>query len=336
MNMSCDRCGDFPGASFCPYCGERLDDGGRHGRGTDIVTAVAYISIILSMVTLVSELFGMWSGTASTFEWLVDYRSGILFLVPNLVVVGYLEGLSLQLWWLALVGAITASAILMIIGSRDVFKKESYHNGAVEGTSLFWVSVCFSGSIVITLALNAVMTSMGSGIQVPDTLPSGSSPASLFEYADAAVWEEVVSRMVYMGIPMTLAALYVKKDGWWKCLFGGFGMSRLAVVLIIISALVFAFAHMGSWGFSKVIPVFLSGILFGYLFVRFGVHACIMMHFLTDYMVVFTEVNMTVSALTMLGLMLVGLVSVLYLLRHLYRNRGFWKEIPTLIRHDGD
>lgn len=332
--MTCERCSEYPGATFCPYCGEKLDGPAPPKKSTDVLTLIVSPVMLLSIILLAVELVGMWGGIGTTLEWLADESNGIMLLLPHAVIVGTLSGIPLQCYWLGLVGAITASAVLMIIRSKKAFVKESYTDGSITDTPLFWTTACFAASIIITLGLNAIMTQLGSGITTPEGLPSGSEPISLFSYAEAAVWEEVISRVMYIGIPMTVAAYLMKKTGWWKCLLGGFGMSRFAVVLIVISALVFAFAHMGSWGFAKVIPVFFGGILFGYLFVRFGVYAGIMMHFLTDYLIVANASATFLSSLLLLGLMVMGFISLVHILYRLYLNRNFWNELPNVIEKD--
>lgn len=332
--MTCERCNEFPGASFCPYCGDRLDGNVPPKKSTDVLLLITSLTMVLSIILLATELVSMWSGIGITFDWLEEQKKGIMLLLPTIVVVTSLSGLSLQCYWLALVGAITASAVLLLIRSKKAFIIDSYKDGGVAHTPLFWTTICFAASVIITLGLNAIMTLMGSGITTPGDLPSGNNPEAMFLFAEAAVWEEVVSRVMYIGLPMLVAALLLKKEKCWRYLLGGFEMSRLAVVLIMISALVFAFAHMDSWGFSKVIPVFLGGVLFGYLFVRFGVYAGIIMHFLTDYLVVASTTAPILSSVIMLGLMVLGFVSLMYILYRLYLNRNFWNEIPNIFPDD--
>jgi hypothetical protein len=102
--------------------------------------------------------------------------------------------------------------------------------------------------------------------------------------ADASVWEEVVARVMFIGIPL----LFLNPSKKWnldrfKILLGGkgkFGISE--VVLILISSSFFGLAHIG-WGPWKVLPTFVTGALFGYLYIKVGLHAAIAMHFLFDY-----------------------------------------------------
>ncbi len=102
--------------------------------------------------------------------------------------------------------------------------------------------------------------------------------------ADASVWEEVVTRVMFIGLPL----LFLHPSRKWnldrfKVLLGGQGkFGRAEVILILVSSSFFGLAHLG-WGPWKVIPTFVSGALFGYLYIKIGLHASIAMHFLFDY-----------------------------------------------------
>jgi hypothetical protein len=106
----------------------------------------------------------------------------------------------------------------------------------------------------------------------------------MFLLADASVWEEISGRVVLIGIPLLIIRSISGKRGvQWKQLVGGTAhFGRTEVVLILISATLFGLAHLG-WGPWKVIPTFVHGLMFGYLFVKVGLHASIVMHFLFDY-----------------------------------------------------
>jgi hypothetical protein len=62
------------------------------------------------------------------------------------------------------------------------------------------------------------------GVSTPDL---GSNTEQMFSLANAAVWEEIITRVLYIGLPMAVISLIAtKKLDSLKCLFGGFGMSR--------------------------------------------------------------------------------------------------------------
>ncbi|MBN1389522.1 MAG: CPBP family intramembrane metalloprotease [Candidatus Thermoplasmatota archaeon] len=112
----------------------------------------------------------------------------------------------------------------------------------------------------------------------------------MFLLADASVWEEVSGRLIIIGIPMLIYHSIMGRRGiQWKQLIGGTGNFGYGEVLfILLSATLFGLAHLG-WGPWKVVPTFVHGLIYGYLFVKVGLHASIAMHFLFDYSDIFWE-----------------------------------------------
>ncbi len=110
--------------------------------------------------------------------------------------------------------------------------------------------------------------------------------------AEASVFEEVSGRVVLIGLPLVFIKLLSGKkvdDRWWKYLLGGTGeIGRVELLLILFSGSMFGLAHLG-WGPWKVVPTVVHGFMFGYLFVKVGLHASICMHFLFDYTSFLTE-----------------------------------------------
>ncbi|MBP5734261.1 MAG: CPBP family intramembrane metalloprotease, partial [Candidatus Methanomethylophilaceae archaeon] len=110
--------------------------------------------------------------------------------------------------------------------------------------------------------------------------------------------------ILLIGHPVVLIALFYYTEGKssWKYLFGGFGFSRKALILIVFSAFIFGAGHLTNWGWWKFFPTFVFGLIAGYLFCKYGVYATIMLHFLTDYMSAeswfFGTSNATLTALS--------------------------------------
>ncbi len=98
--------------------------------------------------------------------------------------------------------------------------------------------------------------------------------------------EEGIFRVVLIGVPMFLICC-LKHRGSKKDILGGFGMSRAALVLIIISSVLFGAAHLDGWSLMKFPDTFIAGLLFGYVYVQYGAHVTIFMHSAFDMMVSF-------------------------------------------------
>src|SRR6266704_409880 len=78
--------------------------------------------------------------------------------------------------------------------------------------------------------------------------------------------------------------------GAWRYLRGGAvrrDSSKETLVaswaFLIASSAIFGLAHAPGWGWWKVIPAMVAGLGFGYLFLRHGIGAAILAHFVNDY-----------------------------------------------------
>lgn len=276
---------------FCPRCGgETGAQGPRNaGRPADAsaLRLVALFAAPLAAAVLIVECAAMLAGTEMVWNWCADRSMDILGLLPNLVVIASIQGIQLQIAWILIEAAVVASLGYTALRSWRVVR---YGQGSllekVGRSDIYAIGTVYSMTLVLNLAIMLVSSSAGHGIEVPDELTTGFNAESLLSYADAGVWEEVISRVVPMGVPMAVAALAMRRGGAWRFLLGGFGISKLTLALIVVSALMFGFAHAGGWGLSKVAPTFASGLLLGYIYAKVGVHASIAVHFMTDYMAV--------------------------------------------------
>lgn len=325
----CPRCESarLEGSVFCPKCGRHL---AKPPEQKSILSLAATVATALVLILLVMELAYMVVGIPGTWSGAANLEMDILLLIPTLVSVGTLSGIPLQLFWILLVTVILVSAVVVLRDSIPTFIDPRKRTEA-EKTSLHWISVLMCVSLLISMLL-ALMTVADT--EIPE-LPSGMSAEALLSYANAAVWEEVISRMAYIGIPMLVLGVACKKRNSWRYLLGGFGMSRVAMVLIFISALVFGFAHMSGWGLWKVLPTFISGIMMGYLFVRFGVHASITFHFITDYMsVLVTGAAMAITSIIVLVMLVAGLVLLIYIAKKIVDSKDYLESMPGIMPPD--
>jgi membrane protease YdiL (CAAX protease family) len=155
---------------------------------------------------------------------------------------------------------------------------ESRKHSAIFATfGLFFATLFFS--VLIALIANPSA----------DELPAeGTLAESLFSLANASVWEELIVRVLMIGLPMVLVDVVRGKlqPRWHSYILGGkFGVGIPEVSLVLISASIFGIAHFASgWGAWKIIPTTVGGVAFGYLYLRYGLAASIVMHFSTDYL----------------------------------------------------
>jgi hypothetical protein len=106
--------------------------------------------------------------------------------------------------------------------------------------------------------------------------------ALIFGLTTASVYEEIISRILLIGIPLLIIHIIRKrvKKPTWRYIFGGkFEVNRITIFLIILSSVTFGLAHSPGWDYWKVLPTLITGLAMGYLYVTKGVHASIIFHF---------------------------------------------------------
>lgn len=52
--------------------------------------------------------------------------------------------------------------------------------------------------------------------------------------------------------------------------------------MVAVAAFIFSLAHISGWDIVKLPQVFIMGLILGYLFMEFGIYACILAHSILD------------------------------------------------------
>jgi membrane protease YdiL (CAAX protease family) len=266
---------------------------------------------------------------------ILDLLSGLSYyyflLAPLPTKVFVLEG-GAQLMWAAeviIILACVAYAVIKfikaVLPSQGKLKK-----GAVENTAIFWISISLCVMLVISFIVALILLMTGNDQTSPDF---GSKIEQMFLLADAAVWEELVTRVAFIGVPMTIISLIVtKKKESLKCLFGGFGVSGVAVILMIISGAIFGIAHYSGWDGQawKVLTAGIMGFFLGYVFVRFGLYASILLHFINNYLSSFEWMGAEGAfILIFLLLILAGFIALVYIAYRVWTSRKAIDSLPV-------
>ena len=154
----------------------------------------------------------------------------------------------------------------------------------------------------------------GSSPSVPGSLgESVSLESKLYILANASVYEEIATRVILIGIPLYFVARFSgKKDRpWYRYLLGGrMKIGFAAYFFSFFSALLFGLAHFEGWGMWKVLPTFVSGLAFSYIFLKKGVFPAFVFHFLFDYL----GLGRSVLGRSSLGLERFDIISLLLIL----------------------
>ena len=321
------------GMRFCPHCGQPLayDIVPKGEPKPFLKTVVAWTTAVV-MALLAFETLFLVIGAPDVFDWCQYHAMDVLVLIPNLVTACTVSGRTLQLAWVLIFAAAVAAIAMVIWRTYRQISDNSGEPDCIERTDAYGMSRLFAASIALSVISSIVLMSFGSGIDVPDDLPVGSESSAILSFTNAAVWEEVIARVAYIGLPMAvIAAVCGKGRGSFRFLLGGFGISRLSLVLIVVSALVFGFAHESGWGLWKVLPTFISGLVMGYLYVRFGIHVSIAFHFGVDYLAVLMDGPMLMAVSCMaLAFMALGAPCLAEVARRGYASRKRLKNAPNL------
>jgi len=348
MNDECPLCRDYAaaGSSYCGSCGRYLGKdavgsgslGNTDGNTDPTETPRSFLELVLQLLCIfiiiiaVIEVAVMILNIGDVFSFLDGKFTSFIVIVPFPQVIFETRGSTLQAYWILLAAVIVVCVTTAIMKFIKVTKEGGgiLRPGASENTAVFWVCIFLSAMLLIHVIIVLFTEASGTTVQVPDF---GSYLEQMFLFADAAVWEEVIARVLYIGVPFFFISLIAtKKFDSWKCLFGGFGMSKVAVVLIIISGIIFGLAHYPGWEDQawKVLATGIMGMFLGYVFVRFGLYASILMHFINDYLSSFDWIGAGgVSYLITYLLIVIGFFALCYIFVRVFGSKGLIKDLPN-------
>lgn len=344
----CPKCKEYSddGRTFCGACGRRLawgEDPGQFGqgsapnehmpmpsRGLGFVEIILLIACVSLMIIAVLQTIIMLINFSDVYSFLSDKVFSLFLIVPFPYTIFRIQELALQMYWVLIAAIIVVCVIAALyefmVKTRNF--KDIAKPGAAENTAMFWVAVSLCATTLIAEIVVFLTLSAGSDINTPDF---GDRVEQLFEFANAAVWEEVISRLLYIGVPVMIISLLVnRKKESLRCLIGGFDMSKTAIIFIIISSIIFGLAHYPGWGDQvwKVIEITISGLFFGYIFVRFGLYASILLHFINDYLSAFEWVGEGLAGILILLILGAGLFALFYVIKRLWDSRGQVASLP--------
>lgn len=281
---TCDRCRESRarGDIFCRYCGRRLKDDENPLMFIGFIVGMVTVALLISIL-LFEYCVALW-GIPQVLPNISNYGSTLILVTPWIIDIATFDGVLSQIYYILLIIAIT-----LVIGTllykaagpcRDLFNGDTKK---IRETALFEVPVLFASLYICEFVFVLILTAMGVSV---DSLPDRDTWIWMYELLEASVWEEVITRILLIGLPMVIIGLAYKKEGKssWKYLLGGFGFNRTVIILIFISAFIFGAGHLNNWGWWKFFPTFAFGLIAGYLFSKYGVYATIAMHFMTDYM----------------------------------------------------
>ncbi len=250
------------------------------------------------------------------------YHEDIFLITPFYVHLFYIDGVEFQVWHIIILGILFAGFAQAIYGlwkkwlSRPNKITLSLTDPDKADSSLEGVAKLFMASISFSVMYFIFLYFVNVEMNTPpfDEL---STPELVYTLFSASVFEELISRVLLIGVPLVFLGLALKwKQPHKMVLGGGLDITPATMVLITISAFIFALAHAGGWDYWKVPQVLIPGFALGWAFVRYGLHASMLIHFSMNCTDVATEIwpdNLALQAV--LGIvMLIWIIAGAYFL----------------------
>ncbi len=310
--LDCPECERYrtAGTAFCGGCGRRfglllayVPDKKSNGP----VFWASLFAMGFVMIFMAVEAATMIFKFADVFVYAAEIDYGLLVLLPSPHVFLRFSGTESQIYWVFLVAAVLLSFAQL---AREMYSK---HVGrgpeddmrGLEDTSAYWLGLLWPSTVVIQLAIMLLLIMWGDA-DLP-SFETSDDQYMMFVLASASVWEELITRLLMIGLPLAVFAFASKKERPARYLLGGFGVGKAAMVLIIMSSAIFGYAHYDGWGMIKILPSFMFGLAAGYLYCKYGLYASVLLHFVNDYMQSFLWLGMGAGSMSILVLMLLGL-----------------------------
>ena len=176
-------------------------------------------------------------------------------------------------------------------------------------------------AVTTTFSLVMIIISYLLGMEMSTDMMDGmNNYAVMASMMIAGPEEEFLCRILLIGIPMVVICAAMRYEGCLKYALGGFGMSRAALVLIVISSVIFGLMHLDGWTIMKFPDTFVTGLMFGYVFVQYGVHASIVMHSTFDLLACY---DTFVDGMGTIPMIAIGIMGIILVVRSAMKYRDY-------------
>lgn len=318
----CPECAGWEAkeANYCMACGRRLSPpapprrkGAKH---PGLHKAVTICTIIVAAVAALSLIYDAVHGADILWDIKdLSVRTGLFYptfdgvdCFPRIWIGG------VGIWALFVVDVSVISAFTAYAGYKCLRKRETgADTDELERTGLAAASSILCASLFVSVSYLLITSAFGDRVDI-SWMDTYTDYQMAFNLTNAGLMEEIEFRAAWIGIPMmAIGYIYARDRKSWQYLLGGFGMSRAAFALIIASSIIFGLAHYSGWGWVKVPNAAIAGILFGYLYVEYGLYASVLAHFVNDMLSsVGWMLGSGIEGLVMLSMIVLGLVVVVY------------------------
>ena len=324
----CPGCQEYrdAGYRFCAICGRSLRSQQgvvpafqRKGDGPRIPLILMTFSVLLGVGILIYEAF---AGIVK-IPYLMDAVEGLHFwlfiITPEVTDILELNDTGIRILYIAELIAVLCSIAYLIYSA--VMKALTSKDGiaSIQETGLY-EAICLNG-LLFLFQMAYVMICMANGVDI-DSVEFGDVAESMIALMNASVYEELLCRVMMLGLPIGIICILAKKKDVpaYRYLLGGFGFKGWMWVFVLLSAGFFAAGHLSGWGLWKLIPTFLFGLMTAYLFIKYGLYATISIHFLTDFIMAETWVTGSDMSVTLAMMMFFSALLALGCIPTYYRR----------------
>ncbi len=250
---------------------------------------LTFITSIFFLILFGAALFALGYSVGYLPAYIGEPYFGVPFYIaiPFPIVIFSLYSLSAYIWYLLLAIIVVSGTIAFLYFDIFPYYKNFIKKPFAYRENGFQHMVeLFSLSIFMSILIYSLASLIGGN---PQVLPIKKMPlyAQMLELLHAAVYEELITRVLFLGIPVFLVYRLSGKNVSPFKIFGGFdNIGGIEVAFIILSAAIFGIAHTSAWGLWKAIPAFIGGLALGFLFAKYGIYASILLHFVNDYIAI--------------------------------------------------
>ena len=277
---------------------------------------------IIAAIVLIDLYIGI-----PTMAEVWDYPVQI-FIILNGVVDLFVLDNSMLIFYLFFIIVLLASFTVLIMRSKDTFARELTMKPVKEHSPLYTVCTLIMVTTLISIIIQVVIPALTG--QTSHTPPmDGERWVELYSAAQAPVWEELISRVLLLGIPLLIVDLvlnavdkkYERKPLRRYVLGGDFSFGAKEIIFLLISSFLFGYAHLGGWDVYKILPAAIGGLAMGYVFLKYGLYASISLHAINNLIGFSSVLFDGIGFITIVGIvsLLMLLFGIPYLVNYAYK-----------------
>jgi len=287
----------------------------------------SFISVVIVLSILITSFVVMFYGIGYIAPYMHEkyFYIPIFILVPVPLLLLLLVDMAAYIWYLFLVVVISSCMLIFLYRGLPAYfnkiSKEplSYKTNEIQELAEIYSMLLFLNVIIVLIMHIFAVKTPTIGIE---KIPLYSQMLQLLH---ASVYEEIVTRLVFLGIPVYIWHLLAstQRDGEklkiWRIFGGGYEFGVPELTFTLVSATIFGIAHTPAWGWWKFFPTFIAGIAMAYLYLKYGIHMTILLHFTTDFMTIPMAMNTKVYMVFGLMFMLLIILGIVFTISYSIR-----------------